>query len=384
MAPSWQRALYLPLIVLAWLAVLFVAGWLLAHVARALLTLVLAAVLAYALTPLVARLARALPRPLAIAVAYVLGVVVVLGLGTVVVGTAATQITALVGRLPRYAHQAQAFEPRARALLRPLGITAASLHTTQQHALAAVQGVGTTAAQESLGLVSRFVSTLIDLVLILILSVYLTANGPTIARRLRRETPGAQRWRTSLLITIVNQVVGGYVRGTLTLAALIGALVGGGMFILHVPYAALLGVLAFFMEFIPIIGVLISGAVCVLIALFTGWVTALLVIGYFVVVHVIEGDVVGPRIMGKAVGIHPATALLALVAGSELFGLWGALFGAPLAGLLQAVGTAAWRELRGGDAQAVTRAIVHEKTQDIAEERAAHEQPGARPRPLTP
>ncbi len=40
-------------------------------------------------------------------------------------------------------------------------------------------------------------STLIDLILILILSVYLTANGPTIARRLRRETPGAQRWRTS-------------------------------------------------------------------------------------------------------------------------------------------------------------------------------------------
>ena len=77
------------------------------------------------------------------------------------------------------------------------------------------------------------------------------------------------------------------------MAALIGVLVGAGMFVLHVPYAVLLGVLAFFMEFIPIVGVLISGAVCVLIALFQGWVTALLVLAYFVVVHVIEGDLSG-------------------------------------------------------------------------------------------
>jgi predicted PurR-regulated permease PerM len=51
-------------------------------------------------------------------------------------------------------------------------------------------------------------------------------------------------------------------------------------------------------------------------------------------------------VMGRSVGVHPAVALLALVAGSELFGLWGALFGAPLAGLVQAIGTTIWREVR--------------------------------------
>jgi predicted PurR-regulated permease PerM len=118
------------------------------------------------------------------------------------------------------------------------------------------------------------------------------------------------------------------------------------------------------MEFIPIIGVLISGAVCVLVALFQSWIQALLVLAYFVVVHIIEGDVVGPRVMGKAVGIHPATALIGLVAGSELFGFWGALFAAPLAGLLQAIGTAAWRELRGKDPQAVVQAVAKEMPQE--------------------
>jgi predicted PurR-regulated permease PerM len=163
-------------------------------------------------------------------------------------------------------------------------------------------------------------------------------------------------------------VVGGYRRGTQTQAQLIGVLVGAGMLALQVPYAVLLGVLAFFMEFIPIIGVLISGTVSVVIALFHSWQLALAVAVYFVIVHVIEGDVVGPRIMGKAVGIHPATALVALIAGSELFGFWGTLFGAPLAGLLQAIIVATWREVRGGDAQAVVEALVTKEKQEIARE----------------
>src|SRR5207237_1444102 len=82
--------------------------------------------------------------------------------------------------------------------------------------------------------------------------------------------------------------------------------VGVGMGVLGVRYALLLGVLAFFMEFVPVLGVMISGAVCVALALFQGWVLALIVGAYFVVVHVIEGDLIGPRIMGRAVGIHPA------------------------------------------------------------------------------
>jgi len=201
---SWQRALYLPLIILAWLAIVLVGGWLLAHVAKALLTLLLSGIVAFALTPLVSLLARWLPRGLAIAIAYVLGFAVLLGLIAFLVVTAATQVTSLVHDLPRYARQAQHLEPQLLPLLRPFGVTPATLHTAQQQAIGSVRGVGTTAATESLGLVSGVVSTLIELVLIL--SVYLTANGPQIARRLRRETPGAQRWRTGLLIAIVNQV----------------------------------------------------------------------------------------------------------------------------------------------------------------------------------
>jgi predicted PurR-regulated permease PerM len=118
------------------------------------------------------------------------------------------------------------------------------------------------------------------------------------------------------------------------------------MEILGVPYALLLGVLAFVLEFIPVLGTLVSGAICVLLALTKGWFWAIIVLAYFVFVHIIEGDVVGPRIVGKAIGLHPVVSLVALIAGGELFGIWGALFASPVAGVLQAFLVAIWSEWR--------------------------------------
>ncbi len=357
----WSSTLLLPLSILAWAAVIIVIGWLLGHVSKAILILVLSAIIAFALTPLVSLFSRWMPRSLAVALAYLLGFAVVFGLLGLVVITAASQITALVGHLPDYGNRADQLQPQLLRVLSPLGISAAQIDQARGSAIGYLQGFGTSAASDALGVVQTVLGTVIDAVLVLILSVYITANGPRIRRWLSDQAPRGQRRRVHLGVAIVNQVVGGYVRGTLTLATLVGVLVGAGMGVLQVRYAVLLGVLAFFMEFIPIIGVLISGAVCVVIALFQSWLLALIVLAYFVVVHVIEGDVLGPRIMGSAVGIHPAVALIALVAGTELFGIWGALFGAPIAGLIQATITAAWREVREARVQEVAEEAVRQE-----------------------
>lgn len=362
---DWQRTLYVPLTILAWLAVAVVIVWLMGHVVKTILTLVLATVIAFALTPLVGRLERSMPRALAITIAYVLGFGILIALIALLVTTVAGQVNTLVLNLPEYSRQITRYEPQLLSLLRPFGVTQGSLHRAEAATVTYLQGAGTAAARDSLGILTGVLGTIVNVVLVLILSVYLTANGPNIAEALRRETPDRQERTIDRAITEVNRVIGGYVRGTLTLATLIGLLVGIGMALLGVKYAVLLGVLAFFMEFVPVVGVLVSGAVCVAIALFQGWLLAVIVLVYFAVVHVIEGDVVGPRIMGDAVGIHPATALLALVAGTELFGLWGALFGAPLAGLIQAVLVAGWSQIRGGVhpetvAEAVGEAVDNE------------------------
>ena len=81
----------------------------------------------------------------------------------------------------------------------------------------------------------------------------------------------------------------------------------------------------------------------------------------------------------KRQGIHPATGLIALLAGTELFGVWGALLAAPLAGLLQATAVALYLELRGGDPQAVLRAVAEQEVRTQADAVAAAAAPAAAP-----
>ncbi len=373
--PRLQRALLIPLVVLAWLALAVVVVWLLSHVTRALLIVVLATLIAFALTPLINLLARWMPRGIAIALSYLVGFLLVFGLLGVVVGTAASQLSGFVSNLPAYQSQVQHLQPALLALLKPLGVTSAQIAQAEAQAVTELQHLGSTAASSALDVVQLVLGTIVDAVLVLILSVYLAASAPRLIQRMREEAPRGQRRRATLLVGTVNQIVGGYIRGALVLATLVGVLVGGGMALLHVRYALLLGILAFFMEFVPVLGVLVSGAVCVIVALFTGWITAVLVVIYFAVVHVIEGDVVGPRIMGKAVGIHPGVAIVALVAGSELFGIWGALFGAPLAGLVQAIGVAVIREFRLAHARDARQQAQARRTEAEGETLAAGRTP---------
>ena len=107
------RALLVPLVVLAWLAVLLLGAWLLSHVTHTVLILCLSTVVAFALSPVVDLLQHWLPRVLAIAIAYFFGFALLLGLLSVVVVSAATEITNLAHNLPAYARMAQGLEPRA-------------------------------------------------------------------------------------------------------------------------------------------------------------------------------------------------------------------------------------------------------------------------------
>jgi predicted PurR-regulated permease PerM len=373
---AWLRALVLPLIIVAWLAIIILALWLLSHFTRTVLIVVLSVVLAFAFTPLANIFARWMPRALAIGLAYVLGLAIIFGFGAYIVATAIDQTVNLVANLPTYAQQAQALLPEVDGLLTPLGIAPGWSSDLESQVIGQMQASAGAVAGDVLPRVAEFFGTIIDIVLVLILSVYLCANGTGIAQWLKTETPrGTTSYRTQLLVVIVNRVIGGYIRGVLLLAVLIGVLVGAGLAVLQVPYAVLLGVLAFFMEFIPVLGVFISGAAALMVALvsFRDIIHPAIVLAYFILVHVIEGDVIGPRIMGKAVGIHPATGLIALVAGTEVFGIWGALFAAPLAGLLQAIVTAAWLEFRGASSHEVLQAArdtAEAATEEHAEQRA--------------
>src|SRR5579883_666088 len=344
----WIAARDRGLALLIWLVIFLLICWVLGHIVTPLLLFVLAAILAAALTPLVALLSRWMPRPLAVLVVYLVALVALGGLGYIVVSLSISQVVAFAKELPAWLQPGTPGHPSPIArLLSPLGVTDAQINQARQQLIAWVESSAGTMANSILPIVTGIANGLIDTVLVIILSVYLVLDGPRILRWLRTAPPLRHRAQVVFLLETLRRTVGGYIRGQLFMSAFIGVLVGVGMFFFGLPYALLLGVLAFLLEFIPILGTIASGAACVLVALPTrGWVIALLVLGYFVLVHVLEGDVVGPRVVGHVLGLHPIIAILALVIGLDLFGIWGALFGAPVAGIIQTILVTLWTEWR--------------------------------------
>ena len=305
--------------------------------------LTLAAVLAYALAPAMTILARVMPRFLAIVVVYLFVLGAICALLYLIVRTAIAQFVSLadyVGFLltPNTSGQ---LTPLDQAL-QSFGISPSQIASARDQIVASLEGF----AGSVVPLLTGLVGVVLDVILVSVLSIYLLADGARVADWLRQNMPERQQGRMGFLLDTLQRVVGGYIRGQVLLCGLLGLLVGVGMAIIGVPYALLLGVLAFVLGFIPVLGMLVSGALCVLLAVPQGWLIAVIVLVYFVVVHVIESDIVGPRIVGQSIGLHPVVSLAALIAGAELFGIGGALFASPVAGVLQALLVAIWLEWR--------------------------------------
>lgn len=136
--------------------------------------------------------------------------------------------------------------------------------------------------------------------------------------------------------------LGAYVHTQSVIALLEGIVIGITGALLGVPFAAAMGVLVFITAFIPIIGILIAGLVCVGLTLLTKtWVAAVVMLVVVVVVHELELHVLQPWLMGHAVSVHPLAVIVGVTAGSMLAGVAGALFSVPLL----AFGNAALRSL---------------------------------------
>ena len=161
----------------------------------------------------------------------------------------------------------------------------------------------------------------------------------------------------------------GYVRGTAVNGVVNATLMSIGLLLLHVPLVPVIAVLTFFGGFFPIVGAFVSGAVAAAVALVTkSPATALLVIGLTVVVHHVEGYLVGPVVLGRAVRLHTIVVLLALAAGGELAGVLGAFVAVPLTAVIVGIVD----ELRHGEAaRAWSAAGAPSPPEDEAPEEAA-------------
>jgi predicted PurR-regulated permease PerM len=142
------------------------------------------------------------------------------------------------------------------------------------------------------------------------------------ARRGDVDELGRRAWAT----------LGGYVRGLTVVAAFDAVFIGLALLAIGVPLVLPLAVITFFAAYVPIVGATASGLLAVVVALVTlGFVEALLVLAAIVAVQQLEGNVLHPLVVGRAVELHPIAILLAVTAGALLFGVIGAFVAVPVA-----------------------------------------------------
>lgn len=198
-------------------------------------------------------------------------------------------------------------------------------------------------------------NALITLLLVLVLVFFFLKDGPNFlpfVRRVAGRTAG--RHLTEVSVRSWN-TLGGFIRTQAIVSAVDAVLIGTGLVVMQVPLAFALAVLTFFGGFVPIIGALTAGTLAVLVALVSqGLTTALIVLAIVLAVQQIEGNVLQPLLQGRSMQLHAGVILLAVAAGSTLFGIVGAFLAVPVVATVAVVMRYASEQvdLRTGDLHA--------------------------------
>lgn len=205
---------------------------------------------------------------------------------------------------------------------------------SQFGALAKTYGLDT--LQKGLAVLLSAFSVIGALVIVPVLAAYLMLEAETIREHVLGFVPQRLHARADALLVDLGGAIGGFIRGQLIDGAIVGVTIFAMLLVLHVPYSLLIGVSAGILNFIPYAGAIVGFIPSVLLALaYNGPGNAGIVAAMFVVIQQIDGHFVAPRVLRDSVGLSPVYIILAILTGTELFGLPGTLLAVPVAAMLR-------------------------------------------------
>lgn len=172
-----------------------------------------------------------------------------------------------------------------------------------------------------------------------ILGYYLLRDYDRLTETMKDLIPLDRRESWLAFMAEYDRLLARYLRGQLLAAVLVGVLTGVGLWIAGFPYAGLVGAVAAIFNVVPFLGLIVSLIPAILIALLSGNIVVSLikVAAVFGLVQLLDSTVLGPRIVGGSVGLHPVWVILALAVGGFFLGLVGLLLAVPVAVLLRLI-----------------------------------------------
>lgn len=309
------------------IVILLVLGFL--YFIRDIVALVLAGLfLAILIDPFADFLERyRMPRSLAALVVYAIGLTLIFG--------------ALVLVLPPVLAELKNFFAVFAPVLSAVGgegVAQQSVNATDDWMLrfdaawSSVQASGVSAAvPQVVSSASAAFSGIAATIVVLILAFYLVAEKNVLLRVIAGATPEEYQPFVVQVAGKVRDRLGYWLRGQLLLMGVIFVLTYIALLIIGVPYALILALIAGLLEIVPLVGPLMSGVPAVILALTISPVHALITAGAYILIQVIEGNVLVPKVMQKATGINPIISLVAVLIGWRIGGMVGAILSIPLA-----------------------------------------------------
>jgi len=296
--------------------------------------LVIAAFVAIAVSAPIAILSRHMPRGAAIATVYTMLIAFPIILLVLLLPPLVSQAEELVNNLPEYAADVTQFvndNDTLSGLNEDYDITG----TLEEEARKLPEQIGD-ATQTLSDIGVGLVHSLFALVTIMILSIFMVSGGAKwIEQFLANQEPDhAERLRRAF--EHIANAIGGYVGGALLQATIAGTVSFVVLSILGAPFAGALALIMAFGDLIPVVGATIAAVLVGIVLLFVNFPVALIVWIIFAIVYQqVENYVIQPQIQGRAVAVQPIVILVAVLFGSTLFGVVGALLAIPAAASIQ-------------------------------------------------
>lgn len=312
--------------------------WVLMRVISAVQLVILAFVAALLITallqPTVARLKRyGMPRGLATALTAILGFVIMGLVLWFVVWQVQENIDNLSDQI-----QDGIDELRKWLLNSPFHVTDKQINEIAKNLREAIGANTDQITSAGLEGVTVIVEALTGILLTMFSTLFLLYDGKRIWEWTLKLVPAAARPGVAGAGPRAWRTLTAYVRGTVIVALIDAIFIGLGIYFLDVPMAVPLAVFIFLFAFIPLVGAVVSGALAVVVAVVTqGVFTALMTLVVVLAVQQIEGHILQPFILGRAVRVHPLAVVLSVAAGGLVAGIGGAVVAVPLVAVTNTV-----------------------------------------------
>jgi len=322
------------------LLLIYVGGLVISRISSAIVPFVIAGIIAFLLRAPVDYLQRrtGLPRGLAVILCFVIALAVLVVAGLFLIPPLVRQVQAFASAVPAYLTAAQNIvthlQQQYSSLAAPVWIrNVVSAATNDIGALASriAEGAGGLILAAGTGAVTA----LVDVLLALVVAFWLLKDLPTMRRELDKLVGPRFEEDAEVLAVTVNRVVGGYLRGQTIASSVTGTLSAIGLAIIGLPYALVLGLIVFVLNYIPYVGPLVAAVIAATVGLFQSPLQGLLAIVVVVAAQQITDNFITPKVMSRQVNLHPTLVIFALLVGATLMGIPGMIIAIPIAALIQ-------------------------------------------------